>query len=948
MTHFALYILGPPRLERDGIPLAFPRRRMMALLVYLALNPQGHSRDELATLLWSDQGQSSARSALRRTLSELRRLLGAQTLDADPELGAVVQLVSHATEGLDFWVDATEFRRCLQEAVAETHSPGIATPEHLVTLAQVVQLYRGDLLSGFTLDDSPVFEEWQLLQTESLRSELRGALEQLAVGHLGRGELTLALRHARRWAELEPEDEAAHRTLMQIHAASGQRSAALTQYDACRRVLQQELGVDPADETQRLYECIRDDKIGEVVRFARPHYLPVPLTRLIGREVEVAELRQLLSEQRLVTLTGPGGVGKTRVAIRVGEEALVDFAAGVFFVDLAPVRDATLVIPTIATTFKLHEGGGRTLMDVLKEYLAQRHLLLILDNFEQVWQAGPQVSDLLAAAPELRALVTSRAILRLSGEHVYALSPLPVPQLRLPFSLPSIIKNEAVQLFLLRAQAVRPDLRLSQANAAAVAEICRQLDGLPLAIELAAARIRLLSPHSLLVQLGNRLRLLVGGARDLPARQQTLRASLEWSHGLLSPAEQVLFRRLAVFAGGCTQEAAEAVCAEAGLNAPDGIESLLDKQLLQSTEAEDGTRYGMLETVREFALECLEQSGESPAIHRQHADYYAAWQSRYFQDLYRLETELANLRAVMRWSIDSGQAELGLTIVNHIWFWTARNTEFRFWLDGLLGSPGAQAHSQARLMTFFIATLQAAISDDDSRCQALRDEYLALAYELGDQVHQLRSPYLTGYVLSGRRNHQGAADAFAEGLAGARKLGDRLSMAFCGIGLGISLLLLQEYDRAEASLQAALETFTEIAFVFGRIEALTALGYAALERKQPGQARTWLAQAIAEAEDIGFGSGLTDCLNGQAGIALQEGEPLRAARLYGTAEGLAIRFGSPTHEPVLRSFNERYLAALRLELDPAALQKAWQEGRRMSTPEALAYVLSGEAQPHQR
>ena len=240
----------------------------------------------------------------------------------------------------------------------------------------------------------------------------------------------------------------------------------------------------------------------------------------------------------------------------------------------------TWCIAAIAATFSLHESGARSLADVLHEYLAPRRLLLILDNFEHLLEAGPQVSALLEAAPEVRALVTSRAILRLSGEQVYPLAPLPVPQLQLPLSLPGIQKNEAVQLFVQRAQAVRPGLVLSRENAAAVAEICRQLEGLPLAIELAAARTRLISPHSMLAQLDHRLGLLVGGARDLPARQHSLRASLAWSHGLLSPAEQVLFRRLAVFAGGCTLEAAEAVCAEEGLDVPGGIESLLDKQLL--------------------------------------------------------------------------------------------------------------------------------------------------------------------------------------------------------------------------------------------------------------------------------------------------------------------------------------------------------------------------------
>ena len=945
MTHFALYVLGPPRLERDGVPVHIPRRKVMALLIYLALNPARHSRDELATLLWPDQNQSSVRAGLRRSLSELRGILGAQAFAADSETGSTVQLVSPSADGFDLWVDAVEFRNGLQVIMAHAQLPDLPLTSYLVAISGAAQLYQADFLAGFTLEDSPGFEEWQVLLAESLKSELRDALEQLALGHLKRSEAGTALGHARRWIELDPENESAHRLLMRLYVAVGQRNAALAQYELCRRLLEQELDITPCEETQQLYERIRAGEVAEIFREARPHHLPVPLTHFIGREVEIAELCDLLTRQRLVTIAGPGGVGKTRLALRVGEGALEDFEDGVFFVDLSAIRDADLVISAIAAMFKLHESAERALVDVVTEYLAPKHLLLILDNFEQVVEAGPRISSLLETALHVHALVTSRAILRLSGEQVYHLLPLPLPQLRLPLSLAKMLKNEAIQLFLAHAQQVQSDFRLSQVNIAAIAEICRRLDGLPLGIELAAARIRLFSPPVMLSELDHQLKVLIGGGRDLPTRQQTMRASIVWSYSLLSAADQLLFRRLAVFVGGCTLEAAKTVCAEDGLDVAEGIESLLDKQLLQSAEIDGDTRYNMFETIREFALECLEQSGEGPVIHRQHADYYAAWQRRYLQNLNRLETELANLRAAMRWSIDSGQAELGLAIVNHIWFWTERNTEFRYWLDGLLSSSGAKVYSRVRMGVVFTATLQAAITQDDARCQALRDEHLALAIEQGDQADQFRNPYLTGYLLSGRGDYQGAVDAFAEGLAGSTKIGDHFMVAYYCDGLGTHLLLLQEYERAEASLHTSLDSFTEMGWTFGRIETLTALGYVALEREHLRQARTWLMQAIAEAQSVGFSSGLVDCLNGMGGLALQEGDPLRAARLYGAAEEMSISVGSLSHEPPLVTLNKQHLATLRLVLDPAALQKAWQEGRQMTMPEVLAHALTSTAQP---
>jgi predicted ATPase len=620
-----------------------------------------------------------------------------------------------------------------------------------------------------------------------------------------------------------------------------------------------------------------------------------------------------------------------------------------------------LVVPAIAAALRISLSGPANPLAQLCAWLRGKEMLLVLDGCERCIQAAPLVADLAAACPQLRVLATSREPLHVRAEHRLSVSSLPLPdRTALPpgaGTVGALSSSPAVALFVDRAQAVRPDFCLTGENAAAVAEICARVDGLPLAIELAAAHVRSLSPQAVLARLASQLTLLTDGPRDVPARQRTMRASIEWSHALLSPADQVLFRRLAVFAGGCMLEAAEAVCAENGLpmlaagDVSSGIESLLDRHLLHGSGADGGTRLGMFETIREYALECLEQSGESPVVYRRHAAYYADWKDRYFQELNRLESELANLRAAMRPSmrpsIASGQAEPGLRIACHVWFWSSRNAEWRYWMDALLRSPGAQAPSKVRASAVFHASLQALLQGDYARCQVRRDEHRALAMALGDQAEQSCSLYLSGYLCMSRQDYEGAAQVFAEGLAWETQAGSPFMIAMFENGLGNNLLLLHDDDRAEAALQRALEGFAGIGFQFGAIETLTSLGYVALEKQEYGRAGELLAQAIEGAVAIGFHAGLPDCLKGLAGIAVQQGAPTRAARLYGAAQELSERFGSPSHEPPLRIIGDRYLAILRQGLAPTALESAWQEGRHMSMDEALAYGLASDTQPPQ-
>ncbi|MDP9371880.1 MAG: protein kinase, partial [Chloroflexota bacterium] len=482
----------------------------------------------------------------------------------------------------------------------------------------------------------------------------------------------------------------------------------MRQYARCVAAVREELDVEPDAETVALAAEIRSAGPNPSVPLVsaaparRFDNLPAPPTPLIGRGRELESLQDLLLDPdvRLVTVTGPGGIGKTRLALEAARQAAEEFAGGVCFVPLAAIRDPQFVMPTVARMLEVDEVAGRPMVEVLGHALRERDLLLVLDNLEQVIEAAGDLGSLLAACPRLAILATSREPLHLRAEHVVATPPLAVPPLGQRGSLAHLGaqaagRYEAVTLFAERARAVRPDFALTDANASVVAALCARLDGLPLAIELAAARSRHLAPAALLARWERRLPLLAGGPRDLPERQRTLRDAIAWSHDLLTPAEQALFRRLAVFAGGFTLEAAEAVCLppdDERTAIADGVWALADKSLLRREDAPDGeAHFGMLETIREFGLEHLAASGEETAVRQAHAAYVLALVERAEPALTgpeqgiwfdRLEIEHDNLRAALAWTLDRRAADVALRLGAAPWrFWSARGylAEGRGW-----------------------------------------------------------------------------------------------------------------------------------------------------------------------------------------------------------------------------------------------------------------------------
>ena len=683
---------------------------------------------------------------------------------------------------------------------------------------------------------------------------------------------------------------------------------------------------------------------------ARPNNLPVQLTSFIGREDDLAAVGELLDRARLVTLTGPGGTGKTRLSLQVAAERLGRYADGAFFVELAPVSDPRLVPSAIAGALDVHEAPDRPLMDALRNALSDRELLLVLDNFEQVIEAAPVVTDLLAAASRLRVLATSRGPLHVHGEHEYAVAPLRVPD---PGHLPAmeaISQFEGVALFIERAIAARSDFRVTNESAPAVAEIVARLDGLPLAIELAAAKVRLFGPEAVLGRLGSRLAFLGGGARDLPARQRTLRDAIDWSHSLLPAAEQHLLRRLALFVGGASLEAVEVVCrpAELGLEAVAGVEALVDQSLIRREESARGEpRFVMLETIREFAAEKLVESGEAADLHRRHAAHFTAVAeaaepelTRSPETIDRIGRDHDNVRAALAWAIDRDVADLGLRLGYAVWrFWQQRGhlREGREWFDRLLALPSASQRTGARARGLTGAAGIAYWQNDYQAAQAWYAEAEDIVRELGDRAWLADAIYNTASVALLRGDMATTWAKFGEGSAIARELDDQSMIARYLEAEGYTAFMVDDFARARRLLEEHLARAER-----GSDRMAIALGHhtvaqvARLDGRLDDAARHY-RQAISYGHELGDAASLSEPLQGLAAVAIALGDVARGVRLLGASDAIRDRLGGGPPPEWLRLGDP--LSAARQQLTGEAFDLAWATGRAMTVDEAVAEAL---------
>jgi len=740
-------------------------------------------------------------------------------------------------------------------------------------------------------------------------------------------------------------------------------------------------------------------------RAARAHrtrYLPAPPTRLIGRDAELLALAALLrkDEVRLVTLVGPGGAGKSRLAVQAAAEVANEFTGGVYFVALGVISDSTLVPSAIARALDVREIGTRSVLDALDDHLQalDGRVLLLLDNFEHLIDAVAVVASLLAACPVLKVIVTSRAVLNLSGEHEFAVSTLALPDIRHLPDPASLSTCPAVALFVERAAATRSDFALTTDNARVIAEICARLDGLPLALELAAARVRVMPPSEMLTRLRSRLQLLTGGARDLPVRQQTLRGTLDWSYDLLSPDERTLFRRLAAFAGGCTLEAAEAVCnarRDLGTDVLEGVASLMSQSLLrQAEETTDETRFAMLDTIREYALEQLDASQEGDEVRRAHAAYClvlaeegdaAFTGSDRSLWLARFDAEHDNFRQALDWLVQTGRAEWALRLGAALFrYWEAREllTEGRLRLVAVLELPDAQARTKERARALLAAGVlaveqgdypaaRALVSDslsiydergdpwgsvvcrnalaaaavdegDHSRAQSLFEECLAAWEALGDRRAVARALSNLANLAKLRGDRPKARSLYEQSLAIFRALGDEVGVAWSLNHQGQVAREQDDRSAARALCEQALAIFRGLNDRWGIASSLADLGHLSRDEGHTQDAQAWYRESIEIFRELGYRRGIARLLEDFACAAVTDGHPERGLRLAGAAAALREALGArlpPDEQPKL----ERVLAQARAAVAPAAAQRVWTEGATMPLERAIDYGLNWTA-----
>jgi predicted ATPase/DNA-binding SARP family transcriptional activator len=904
----------------EGRAVRLGSGRQAALLIRLILSAgEVVSRDELVDALWGERPPATAANALQVQVHALRKRLGRERIVTT---GPGYRLVVDAAE-----IDRDRFEQLVARGRVEL---GTGDAEAAAaTFRAALESWRGTALADVAYER---FAQAEIARLEELRL--------VAVEERIEADLALA-RHDELVPELtalvsaQPARERLYGQLMLALYRSGRQVEALDVYRRARTALQDELGLEPGPELQELQQAIlRQDAALRVepAEVRERRRLPAVQTALVGRRREVEELGALLrgADVRLVVLTGAGGSGKTRLALQVAHEVADAFVDGVHFVDLAQLREPALLLSTIAHALGIEERADEPLAATVQARLRTRRLLLLLDNFEVVEEAAPLLSELLVTAPGLMLLVTSRTPLLLSGEYEYRVAPLPLA--------------DAMRLFAARARAVAPGFRRPSEEAGELAELCRRLDCLPLAIELAAARTREYSPAELLVLLPSALELASDGPRDLPARQRTLRATIDWSHRMLVPEEQTLFARLAVFAGGCAAAASEAICGAGRV----ALASLVARNLLYERRGVDGgPRFLMLATVREFALERLEELGDRDRLRRRFAEYYTAeaetlrrrpnsaetaWP--------RLEEEHDNLRAAIGWCREAGEVALELRLVaalGRFWYFRGHLREGQVRLDAAL-QHGEGAPATLRADAFAQAARLALGLGEYDRVKACAEESLALSRSLGDRHRIAEALDLLGNGVRYEGDLEGARSLHERSAAMYRELGDDRGLANTLGNLGYVALIDGDYEQATVLSE-------ESAVLFGRIGSpqsmtlpLVNQALAALLQERHEEALSRYRRSLVLALEADYPVALVYSLEGLAAVFAATRQEERAATLLGAAQAVSEASGALL-EPFEREIHERTLSAAADALGEPAFSAAFSTGRQFAPAAAAAYAL---------
>ncbi|MDE3089921.1 MAG: tetratricopeptide repeat protein [Chloroflexota bacterium] len=984
MPRLRLYLLGSFRLERDEQTLRLPTRKVESLLAYLALFPEQHPREKLAALFWGDVPDPLARGSLRKALTFIRIHLGNAILFSDRE---TVQL----NPRYPLWTDAREFVKLAD--LEKSSSPSQSDTENLQA---AIDLYQADL-------HVDCYDDWILSERERYRAFYVEILLHLTQHMRAQSEYARAIAFAQKVLTSDPANERAHQHLMFCFLASGKRDSALKQYEECQRVLQRELAVEPASETKALYVWIKQTPSDVRAIEAQITNLPIPLTSFIGRKSEMAQVKQLLVQSRLVTLIGSGGSGKTRLAIQVTTDLIDQFKDGVWWVELAALEDGSLIPQQIAKALGVQENPEQSLSDTLASWLRSRQLLLVLDNCEHLIVACAELAEkLLNVSPNLRILATSREALGITGEMTWQVASLSVPAPEKLSLTELLLSFESIRLFVERVRANKVGFALTEQNAAPIAQICQRLDGIPLAIELAAARATTLSVEQIAARLDDRFNLLTRGGRTALPRQQTLRATMDWSYDLLSEQERVLFRRLSVFAGGWTLEAAEYVCAEEegsggseenperSRRTPllDLLSRLVNKSLVMVDEQDGAAHYRMLETIRQYAREKLLESSGRENVCKQHLEFYLKFAEEAEPRLYtaeqvtwyrRLEKEFDNIRAAMEWAQNSDNVRSGLRLAGALpGRFVANVSERRAWLDRLLTSPDASTRDNARTKALLTQGDFCFVQGDYSIARARLTEALEISRETGNDVgiaeslHSLgdvtyyqtdyagakalfesslslsraveakwitaESLHMLGHVLHGLGDLVQAHAFFEESVSEYRELGDWAGLTFPMSDLAREAQRAGDFAKARSIFEENM-TILEAIGNKSRIGLMLAdLGYLALATSDLPAAQVHLWKSLSLFRQLGDKRFIAECLEGFAGLRVSQRYPIRAAQLFGAAEALRKATGIPV-PPYRRADYAHHLAAVRARLDEEAFAKAWAEGRALTLEQAIEYAL---------
>ena len=868
----ALEFLGLPQVSLNDKPIATDRRKAIALLAYLSVRDIGHtrqkySRESLSALFWPDYEQSKAFSNLRRVIWEVHQSIGDSWLIADRES---VQLSAAAEINLD----VARFRESLSQG-RQQNDPALRIP----LLADAAKLYRNHFLTGFSLKDAYTFNEWSFAECEDLRHQLADALIKLSEDYCALGQADKAIPYARRMITLDPLNESMHRQLMQVYIQAGQHSAALKQYQTCEQLLRKELNLDPQPETHELYKKIRKGELkplhveSQIEPIKPKHNLPSQLSTFIGRETEQEEIINLISKNRLVTLAGMGGIGKTRLALQVGQRLLNDYLHSVWFVALDSLSDATLVPQTVASVFDIREGPDRPIIEILKNVLREKTTLLILDNCEHLLDTCAQlITTLLTNCPNLTILATSREILNMKGEATYYLPSLSLPEDN-NLLAEKLTEYESVQLFVERAALALSSFRLMKKNAQGVTDICRELDGIPLAIELAAARVNVLTVEEILKQLNDSFSLLASEGRTNLPRHQTLQASMDWSWGLLTESEQIFLRQLSIFAGGWTLEAAQAICDGHVLHL---TSALVRKSLIMVHQESGGeTRYRFHEIVRQYMRKRLIESGEEEDIRTRHLQYFLQLSEQaepalrgptQIEWMSRLNDERDNIRAALEWA-DKTNVEAGLYIAGRLnAFWEGYDVrEGERWLEQFIQKPESKSYPRAKAKALLAQGLFLNWFERIAEARAATQECLDLYKACGDKQGEIDALLVSAFQMD---NVAQGRELMQRALVLAQSINDKWRQARVLSALGWGVL----EDKQHIHLKAALKIFQEVGDLYNIAGVMAELGRLEMLKDNIESAQKILNEAVILIRQLNLKNPMADVLQEYGRIAAIKGD----------------------------------------------------------------------------